>query len=248
MEWYFYPLLLGAGFVAGYINTIAGSGSLLTLPALMLTGMPATVANGTNRLAILFQSISGSWGFYRKGKLPVRESLILSAPSVVGSLIGAALATSLTDQMLERIIGFLLLVMGLILFFNPKAEHRIPFKRPLIKTSAEWLTYIAIGFYGGFIQAGVGFFLLGGLTLVSGKDLMTSNAIKSMIVGVYTLFALAIFVYNKQVSLLPGMVLAAGSIAGAWVSSQTAVRMGVNYLRYILLTIIVAVSVWFIFF
>lgn len=248
MEWYYYPILLVAGFVAGYINTIAGSGSLLTLPALMFTGLPATIANGTNRLAILLQGLVASWGFYKKGKLSLPEGVKLSIPSVVGSLIGAFLATGLTDSLMEKIIGFLLVVMGFILFFNPKPENKLNFKHPVFSKLVEWVVFVGIGFYGGFIQAGVGFFLLGGLTLISGKDLLIANALKSLIVTIFTIGALAIFVWHRQVSLLPGLVLSVGSMAGAWVSTQAALRWGVDYIRYVLLFVILAVGIHFIFF
>lgn len=248
MEWYHYLILLGAGFVAGYINTIAGSGSLLTLPALMFTGLPATVANGTNRLAILLQGLVASWGFYKKDKLPLSEGLKLSIPSVVGSLIGAFLATGLTDSLMEKIIGLLLVVMGIILFFNPKPENKLNFKHPVFAKVTEWIVFVGIGFYGGFIQAGVGFFLLGGLTLISGKDLVVANALKSLIVTIFTVGALAIFVWHKQVSLLPGLVLSVGSMAGAWISTRAALRWGVGYIRYVLLLVIFAVGINLIFF
>lgn len=131
-----HTLLLAAvpvtGFVAGSINTLAGSGSLLTLPILILLGLPANVANGTNRVGVLLQNIVAVETFRRRGALPLAGSwklLALIVPSVVGGVIGAQLAVDLDEQLLRRTIGVLMIVLIVVMLLKPErwiAEHVAP--------------------------------------------------------------------------------------------------------------------------
>jgi len=118
MEWYQYTLIIGAGIVAGFINTLAGSGSLLTLPLLMFIGLPPNIANGTNRVAIMLQSLVGSMGFRKQGLLNLRTGFILGIPSMLGSVAGALLALTINTRSMEKVVGVLLIIMFFIVLFN----------------------------------------------------------------------------------------------------------------------------------
>jgi hypothetical protein len=243
MEWYLYVLLVAAGILAGFINTIAGSGSLITLPLLMFIGLPANVANGTNRIGILLQSAVGAAGFRRSNIFEYREGLWLAIPATMGSAVGAFAAVNLNTRIMEAIIGGLLLFMFFIVLYKP--EKWISEKSGSIEGRPKYwqlLIFFLIGLYGGFIQAGVGFLLLGGLVLGAGLNLTKANAIKVFIVFVYTAVALVIFIVNKQVDYLAGFVLAAGSMAGAWFATKFAVKRGPAIVRVILLAIIMISS------
>ena len=244
MEWYIIVAVIGVGFLAGFINTLAGSGSLLTLPLLMFLGLPANVANGTNRIGILFQSIVASGSFKQKKVLDMKVGLWLGIPSVIGAIAGSLWAINLTDELMEIFIGGLLVVMFFVILYKPEAwikgQAGKVEKKPSIM---QIVIFFGIGLYGGVIQAGVGFFLLGGLVLGAGYDLIKANAIKVFITLLFTVPALIIFILNNQVNYLLGFVLALGSMIGALVGAKVAVSWGPKFVRYILLIAISASAI-----
>jgi uncharacterized membrane protein YfcA len=249
MEWYMYILVVLAGMAAGFINTLAGSGSLITLPLLMFLGLPANVANGTNRISVLFQSMVGSAGFMRQKQLDIKTGLWLAIPTVIGSVAGALFALKLNDLMMKRAIGILLVVMFFMVLFKP--EIWLKGKQSGGPVKMKWLTFLiffVIGLYGGFIQAGVGFFLLGGLVMGVGFDLIKANALKNLLVFLFTPFALVVFIVNHQVDYKAGLILAAGSMLGAWIATKIAVGRGTEFVRYVLLIAILGSAVKLIFF
>lgn len=242
MDWYIYLAIIGAGAVAGFINTLAGSGSLVTLPLLIFLGLPANVANGTNRVAILFQNVVGVSSFRQQKMLDVRGGLNLAIPAIVGSLVGAQIAVNLDETIMRRTIGVLMVVMLVVILVKPKRwlEGRADVDGGAFGW-AQWVIFFFIGIYGGFIQAGVGVFLLAGLVLSAGYDLVRANAVKVLIVLSFTIFALAVFVLNGQVVWFVGLVLAVGNMLGAWIATRVAVKQGANFVRWLLIAV-VAVS------
>lgn len=244
MEWFYIPALIGAGFLCGFINTFAGSGSLISLPLLMFFGLPANVANGTNRIAILLQNVVGVASFKQQKVFSLKEGIWLAIPAVVGSVIGAVFAVNLNERIMTRVIGGLLVFMFFMIIFKP--DIWVKGKAGLIKARPSLLQIIiffGIGLYGGFIQAGVGFFLIAGLVLGAGFDLVKTNAIKLFIVLCYTPFALAVFIINDQVDWKYGLILAIGNMFGALIASRFAVSWGTKVVRYILLVIIFGAAV-----
>ncbi len=243
MEWYIYPAIVAVGIVAGFINTLAGSGSLLTLPFLMFLGLPANVANGTNRIAILLQNIVGVGSFQQQKVLKMKYGIRLGIPAVIGALAGAAIAVQVNNNVMSYIIGFLLVFMFFLIVFKP--DQWIKAQSEHVPEKPSWLQMIIfffIGIYGGFIQAGVGFFLLAGLVLGAGLDLVRANAIKVLIVLLYTPFALGIFIYHHQVDYKLGLILALGNMIGAFIGSRVAVSWGPKFVRIILLLAILGSS------
>ncbi|MGM0529766.1 MAG: sulfite exporter TauE/SafE family protein [Bacteroidota bacterium] len=239
MEWYLVLAVIGVGFLAGFINTLAGSGSLLTLPMLMFLGLPANVANGTNRIAIFLQNVVGVGSFRQQKVLNVRMGLWLALPAVAGSLLGAQIAIGLQEAIMERVIGILLIVMFFLILYKPAQwvkEHSGHVRSK--PSTLQFIIFFVIGIYGGFIQAGVGIFLLAGLVLGAGFDVVKANAIKLLIILIYTPFALAIFFMNDQVNWKIGLILALGNMLGAFVASRFAVSWGTRYVRYVLLLVI----------
>jgi uncharacterized protein len=239
MEWYLYPILILAGILAGFINTLAGSGSLITLPLLMFMGLPANIANATNRIGIFLQSAVGAASFRQSKVFEYREGIWLAIPATAGSLIGAFAAINLSNKIMETIIGCLLLFMFFIVLYKP--EKWISGKAGTIEGRPgiwQLVIFFFIGIYGGFIQAGVGFILLAGLVLGAGVNLTKANALKVFIVFVYTSVAIIVFVVNKQIDYLAGFVLASGSMVGAYIASKFAVKNGPRIVRIILLVII----------
>lgn len=239
MEWYLYIAVIGAGFLAGFINTVAGSGSLITLPLLIFVGLPANIANGTNRVAILLQNVVAVSSFHSQKVLDLRRGLMLAAPAVIGAVIGAQIAVNLDEEILRRTIGVLLVVMLFLIIIRPR--RWLEGRPDIIGRRPGWIQMIiffVIGLYGGFIQAGVGFFLLGGLVLGAGYDLVRANAVKVLIVLCYTIFALAVFLFNDQVRWEIGLVLALGNMLGAWIAARISVKRGVVFVRWLLIIIV----------
>ena len=242
MKWYVFPVLVGAGFLAGFVNTLAGSGSLITLPALIFAGLPANVANGTNRVAVVLQNIVGVSEFRRSGMLDARGAVLLAIPSVAGAIIGANIAVGLDEVMMRRVIGGVMVAMLAVLLLRPRRWLQGKVKH--IEEFPGWkalMVFFVIGIYGGFIQAGVGIFLLAGLVLGMGYDLVRANAVKLTIVLLFTIVALVIFVSNGQVNWMAGLVLAVGNMLGAWAGTRVAVEKGAPWVHRLLIAV-VAVS------
>jgi uncharacterized membrane protein YfcA len=242
LVWYLYLIVIAAGFVAGFINTLAGSGSLVTLPVLIFLGLPANVANGTNRVAILLQNVVGVGSFRQQQVLDLRGGLMLAAPAVVGSILGAQIAVNLDEQTMQRSIGALMVIILIVILARPR--RLLEGRNQELGQSPAWsqlLIFFAIGVYGGFIQAGVGIFLLVGLVLGAGYDLVRANAVKVLIVLCFTVSALIVFLLNRQVVWSTGLILAVGNMLGAWVASRLAVERGAAFVRWVLI-VVVAVS------
>jgi uncharacterized membrane protein YfcA len=231
------------GFVAGFINTLAGSGSLITLPILILIGLPANVANGTNRVGILVQGLVSVATFRRHRALDGSSSLKLMIPTVLGAILGAALAVDLDEELLRRTIGVLMIVMLVVVALKPRRWLEAHATGVEASVFVRWPVFFAIGVYGGFIQAGVGIFLLAGLVLGAGYNLVGGNAVKNLIVLVFTIAALAVFVINDQVRWGLGLLLAAGNGAGAWLAARMAIARGAKFVRYALMLILVLASI-----
>lgn len=236
MEWYSYVIVLVIGLIAGFINTLAGGGSALTLPLLIFLGLPANVANGTNRISILFQSFTAAFTFHRKKFLDLKAGILSGTASLTGALAGALVAVSLNESLMRNIIGVTLVIILILVIFKPELWVRSKVgKMPSRPVWLSFLIFLFIGFYGGVVQAGVGFFLLAGLVLFQGFDLLRANALKVLIVLIYTPVTLLVFIVNHQVDYRMGLILAVGSSLGAWIGAKTAIKAGNEFIRWFLI-------------
>lgn len=229
--WWQLPLLFLAGIVAGLLNVLAGGGSLLTLPLLIFMGLPSSIANGTNRVAIFFQCLFAIRGFRKQGFLPFELTLICTPPALFGSWIGASLAISMDDLLFKRILG--IIMIGVLVFtildpmkrLSPKNVH-FGIQRKLVL----FISFFFVGIYGGFVQAGVGFIIIFTL-LFYGLDLVRITAMKVFVVFFYTVIALGVFVYHGQINYGLAVSLAAGnSIGGVW-ATKMAVAKGHDWIK-----------------
>ncbi len=236
-------LLFWVGALAGIINVLAGGGSLLTLPVLIFLGLPAAMANGTNRVAILLQNIVAVQGFRHRKRLPMKLALICALPAVVGSLLGARLALDVDDTTFRRILAGVMIMVCVFMALDPAKRWRIQ-STDLTRgrTVGLVLLFLGVGVYGGFIQAGVGFIIITGL-LAFGLDLVRINAIKVVVVGIFTIFALATFARAGQVNWALGLALAVGNMLGGWIGSQLAVSKGHDWIRKVVLVVAVAFAI-----
>lgn len=232
-------LLAAVGALAGAINTVAGAGSLLTLPALILLGMPADLANGTNRVGVLVQTAAATARFGRAGLLEAGQAARLLVPSAVGAALGAQLSLGLDEARMRQVIGVALLLLLAPSLARPErwlAEEPRPTRLPGALRAG---IFFGIGLYGGFLQAGVGLFLVAALVLVEGLDLRRANAVKTLLVGAFTLPAAAVFAWGGRIAWGPGLALALGSALGGWLGARLALGWGPRVLRGVLLGVIV---------
>ena len=238
-----FVVLVLLGGAAGFLNVTAGGGSLLTLPFLIFLGLPPMVANGTNRIAILIQNIFATAKFHQFEVIPKGVTIIMALPAIAGSVLGAQLAVDIDELLFKRLLAIIMvLVLGLV-FFNPKVEElnstpRITGRKKLILAVA----FFAIGFYGGFIQGGIGFIFIAVLT-AAGYDLVRTNALKVLIILIFTPFALMVFILNNQVDFLRGSILAVGSALGALLATHVVVERGHKVIRWIVMIAAVGFAV-----
>lgn len=229
-------LLSSTGFVAGIINTLAGGGSNLTLPALMMLGLPADIANGTNRVAVLMQGIVGVAGFDRHNSLDRPAVIPILIPTIIGGMTGALAAALLPNLYLKPVLLLSILIMSAVILLRPSVmapEPGTPTLSPRDNRAAWWGLFGA-GIYGGFVQAGVGFMLLAALAGGLRYDLVRANALKMASVMAFTVVSVAVFVVFDQVRWVPGLILAAGTMAGAHLAVKFAVKASPATIKWFL--------------
>lgn len=241
----FILLLVGTGFLAGIINTMAGGGSNLTIPALMVMGLPADIANATNRVSVFFQSLTASKGFKKHGKLDIPDLKMIVGTTLVGGLAGAACASYMPPEYLKpALLGAMILMAGIILF-KPSAIAPPEGTQALnvleAKSSSIPMLLLA-GFYGGFVQAGVGFILLAAIAGSLRYDLVRANALKIVCTLAFTGLALAVFIARDQVAWVPGLTLAVGSMVGAHIAVKITINISQNTLKWFLFVMTIFAS------
>lgn len=241
-QWVIYIL---AGLLAGVINTLAGSGSLITLPLLMFVGgLPAPIANATNRVGIVIQGLVGLNGWNKAGKVPWQGSLWVLAPTLLGAVGGASLAVDISEVTMKQFIGGLLLTMFFLLILKPERWLRQASPHP-DRNRKPWLliVFFVLGVYSGFLQVGAGLLFLAALVLLAGYDLNRANGLKLLVISIVNIPAFLIFLVHGQIHLGQGLILAAAQSAGAWVSVRwVANRPGADQWIYRILIAVVAVS------
>ena len=250
MEWWTLALLFLAGAVAGTLNVIAGGGSFLSLPVLIFFGLPAGVANGTNRVGILLQNAAASWSFRRHGVLDKGALVWAAAPAVPGGVLGAWLALELSDAMFQRILAILMVILTLWSLVSkaespkdkpPEEAHSVPRERLALVACGFFLA----GVYAGFVQAGVGFLILA-LTSAAGLDLVRGNAVKVLSLFCLTVLALAVFAWQGRVDWGMGLALGLGNLTGGLLGARLTVLKGHAWIRKVVIVMVIffAVKLW----
>lgn len=236
--------LIVSGVFVGFINTLAGGGTIISLSLFMFMGLPADVANGTNRIAVILQNFTSAANFRHQKLLDTRKSLMLAIPTAIGSILGALLSVEIDEDTFEKAIGLVMLMMVFFILAKPDkwihGQKNLQLKKVSILQIAM---FFAIGVYGGFVQVGVGYFLLAGIVLGAGYNLVQANAIKVVIVLIYTIFALIVFIMNDKVNWQFGLVHSIGNIIGAYVASKYALSWGAGFIRWFIIAIIIVTCV-----
>ncbi len=244
---FFLLLLVPAGFVAGVVNVVAGGGSFLTLPALMAAGLPVHIANGTNRVAVVLQAIVATAVYRKEDAFDAALYKKLLPPLLLGALCGAGLATVLDPERLRRVFGALFVAMGLVLALRQVRPPRSGSgrlgrlgRRPLLHLPLFFL----IGVYGGFLQAGVGLWILLSTTSLLGQDALRTNTVKLPLVMTFTLPAVVIFLFAGQIRWLPGVLLGVGNVLGTFVGVRLTLEGGARLILRAVMVVLLGTGLY----
>ncbi|MDW7680486.1 MAG: sulfite exporter TauE/SafE family protein, partial [bacterium] len=203
----FLPLLslFAIGCIAGFLNVMAGGGSTLTLPALIFLGLDSALANGTNRVAIFIQNIFAIISFQQEKFAKFKISLKMALFTLPGAIIGALVAIKINDETFQKILAFIMIGI-IITLVIPKSHKKFTDEG---KNYNPWLVYPAlmgIGFYGGFVQAGVGFLIMATLHHLMRFNLIHVNMHKVFIIAFFNVPALFVFWCTGNVDWIYGLI------------------------------------------
>tara|TARA_Y100000768_G_scaffold14070_1_gene9837 strand:- start:29 stop:784 length:756 start_codon:yes stop_codon:yes gene_type:complete len=241
-------LLVFVGLAAGIINTLAGGGSAFTLPVLIFLGLPPSVANGTNRIVIVVQSLIGALGYKSKGISTFPFNVYLGISASFGAVIGALIAIEIDEKIFNRILAIVIITIGVLIIANTKKID----SKLIEKINGKYLFFSLIiffflGIYGGFLNAGIGIVIMFILNRYNGLDLVKTNATKVVLITIYSSIALIVFAYNNSINWEKGLWMALGTIYGAWWSSRWSVKKGDKVIKIVILIMItiIAIKLWF---
>ncbi|MBC6400538.1 MAG: sulfite exporter TauE/SafE family protein [Ekhidna sp.] len=240
-------LLVLAGSFAGFVNSVAGGGSLITIPLLIFMGLPSAEANGSNRIALFIQNIFSVAGYRSKGVYVFPFAVWVAIPAVIGAIIGSKIAVDISDQLFNRILAIIMIVVMSITIFKPRITGTT---RDLLTRRKVWTSipvFFFLGIYGGFIQAGIGFLIIASLTAVHGFNMAHTNSIKVFVILCYTLAAVIVFYLEGKIRWEYGLTLASGNSVGGWIGSRWSVGRSDRVIRTILLVMVISISIklWF---
>ncbi len=245
--WIEYTLIILVGFLAAFLNTVGGGGSLFSVPILTFMGLPITVANATSRVALVAQNVFAVVGFKSKGvELPWPYSLYLGISSLCGGLLGSLLASKIADAVFNKVfVVIMILAVGLIIYdpFKSKGEEKLTIRSQVTGT----FFFFFIGMYGGFVQAGVGFLVIAVLSLVNNLSLVKSNYVKVFAAIIYTSISVVVFAFQDKILWKTGLILAIGHALGGWYASRWSVKAGEVWIKRIMIVSIIgmAIKLWF---
>ena len=240
-------ILLICGVIAGFINTVSGGGSLLTLPILIFMGLPSNIANGTNRIAIFMQNIFSISGYKSRGVSDFKYSSWLSVSALIGSIIGAKIAINIDEDMFNKILSVVIIIVVLSIIYNKKPFNINSENISIEKKIISVIMFFFIGIYGGFIHAGVGFLILSILSNYNGIQLSKANSIKVFVVFVYTFFALIVFIMENKINWILGINLGIGNSIGGWIASRWSYNKPDKIIKIFIIisSAIMAIKLWY---
>ncbi|MEZ5537013.1 MAG: sulfite exporter TauE/SafE family protein [Thiolinea sp.] len=240
-------VLFVVGGVAGFMNVLAGGGSALTVPLLVFMGYDPTVANGSNRIAILAEAVTGVAAFKKNKYADFGMSWKLSLMTLPGAILGAIYAVKVDDELFMRLLGVVMILVIVSLLF-PKAKVVEHAREHHWGRWLRWPVMFVIGFYGGFIQAGVGFMIMAGLTHLYNMDLVRVNMHKLFITLVFTIPAVIFFTWTGNINWFAAIALALGMSVGAWIAVKAAIKKGEGIIRVMLMVALGIFAVKLLFF
>lgn len=246
MQWSVDQLIIafGGAFAAGAINALAGNGSVITLTILTeIIGLPGNMANGTNRVGVLMNAVGAMTGFNRNRKINYLLYLRYIIPVIAGAIAGIYVATIVTNEQFMWVFKYLMIVMLIVLLVKPERWLFAVPEKSLIPAWMEWPIMFLLGFYGGFIQMGMGVFYLAVMVLVARLPMIESNAVKALTVGLFTLLAVVIFAIAGKIIWSIGLVMGVAQFLGGWFSAHYASKVpAASRIAYYVLIVAVLLS------
>ena len=234
------------GLLAGAINTLAGGGSLLTLPALIFMGLPPVMANATNRIGVFFSAFFAWRGYQSKGYKVDKYSLVLGIIALVGAYFGSLIAVNISGALFNKILAAVILLIVAYMLFGKsiKTGDEVHGKKSQV---LGYFSFLIIGVYGGFIQAGVGYLIMASLSIIHNIAIVKVNLIKAFVVVIYTLASLFVFIEQGLINWELGIALALGMSLGGWLTSRWSTKVNEKYIRYFVMAtaIFFAVKLFF---
>jgi len=236
-------LILLSGLAAGFLNAVSGGGAMLTVPALILIGLPPGVANGTNRLAVVIQSLTALAAYKRLRVTDNYLALSFLIPAMLGSVCGALVSVRLDDAVFQTLLAVMMLVMLIPLLFKSTLQTSLlsqhsPTRRRRILQGV----FFGIGLYGGLLQIGAGIFVLVALGSLAGLNLVLANGVKVVIVMGLTGIALVVFIFDGKVDWGVGLLLSVATSIGSWFGAHWGVRKGEAWIRLVVTGTVVAMA------
>lgn len=240
-------LLVAVGVIAGFLNVVAGGGSLLTLPVMIFMGLPPNIANATNRIAILWQNVFAISKFRRAGVIDFKYSFYLGLAAVPGALLGGWLAVDIEGEVFTKILSVIMLLVGILILIGTSVKN---VERNYGQGKNLWkgvFLFFFIGAYGGFIHAGVGFIIILVLDRLMQAPLSKINSVKVIVAFIYTLAAVMLFLFRNVINWQYGLTLAIGTSIGGWLGSYFSIKKGDRWIKVLMFFTVVALSVklWF---
>lgn len=241
---YFFLVLAGVG--AGFINVVAGGGSLITLPLMIFMGLPPNIANGTNRVALFAQNVVAVTNFNSKGVASKQYSILIGAMALLGAIIGAYIAVDIPEKLFNRILSVVMVVVAVLIFVKPSFQHDYAERLGQKHKTLGAIAFFFIGIYGGFLHAGIGFIIMLALVKINRFSLVKTNSVKVTVALIYTVAALVVFIWQDMIDWKVGAILAIGNATGGWLGSTFSIKKGDVWIKRILLVAIsvMAIKLW----
>jgi uncharacterized membrane protein YfcA len=235
--------LITAGLIAGWVNTLAGAGGVVAIPALMLCGLPADVANASFRVAVVAQCATGSYGYHRAGKLPTKGLVAIAIPTVAGALAGAQVATVLPNAIFAPLALGTMALMAVALLWRADALAPGPDETPRRPGLVGGLALVGAGFYGGLLQGGVGFVLLAVIAGLLRHNLVVANGYKVVVTLIFNVATLVLFLVAGKVSWPPALIMAIGNMVGAGLAVRFAISRGQDAIKKVVVVCVIGACV-----
>ncbi|AII48580.1 hypothetical protein KR52_05410 [Synechococcus sp. KORDI-52] len=236
------PMLLIGGAFAGALNTLASSGSAITLPLLILLGVPPGIANGTNRLGVLLGSFSAVISFQKAKSIPWRKTLVLSAPLATGAILGARAATYLNDDRIQLVINIAIFTALAILVIGSKRFIFLKESRQDKESRFILPALFLVGFWTGFIVLDSATYMILALVMLGSMDVTEANPIKAVFLLTASILSIPIFFLEGKIDWVPGITLAAGGALGSWWAAKVALQPWIKKWIYFLLIAVVSIE------
>lgn len=249
MELIIVIILFIGGLFSGIVNTILGGGSLISIPLLITSGLPAHLAIGTNRFAMFFNTGVGAIDYHRKVKYKIKLALFLAVFASIGSYSGANIVLQIDEKFLKYIIGILMLIMGGIIVYKKKLGLE---ERKIDLTKRNYILFAVVSFllgiYGGFFGAGISTMFTFGFVSFFGMSFIKSAGIARFIVSALSIIAVLIFLINMKIDFFFGIILAISFIAGAKIGVKLALKAGNVWIRRLFIFLVIISSIRLLFF